>query len=513
MADDLVEEWKRFSLIEDEALGFVMEDDAMGNSKVLDSHCLLGKLITERYFNKAALKSTMLRLWREGRGILVQDHGDNLFVFQFKDEFERKRVVNGSPWLFDKYLLALNEFDGSCPTTQIQFACSIFWVQLHGVPLFYMTKQTGERIGKQLSSVEEVDVPENGVRWGSSLRVGLSIDVTKPIPRGRLVTFQSIGQMWISFKYERFPWLCFHCSILGHLEKGCVTKLRCGGKNIGETKQYGPWLRVTKFLNHWYGSGGSGEQRNQTTAMVKAHGREKKNSFLNFPLHHNPNFLGNLISTGVNIQVTDSSDNVSPKQPQHPYDKDIRLETNLQHVGKSKDPVPSSIQSSSKLGTTVVEDNNEKVDVVPDILKDVGTSILSGTSSGGKAYHKHVDNSISTNSPSKKFMLHGMSISSEVALDKAKTSKHDTCNEVASKNMAINGGKKNNFNGKMSWKRLAREKGKTTGVSSEGPTRGVISYKTGLLAPEKKRFKSTDESFNSEFSSSAEAVVQPYQDQ
>ncbi|GMY34262.1 putative leucine-rich repeat receptor-like protein kinase [Fagus crenata] len=342
-----------------------------------------------------------------------------------------------------------------------------------------MTKQTGERIGKQLSSVEEVDVPKNGVGWGSSLQVGLSIDVTKPIPRGRLVTFQSLGQMWISFKYERLPWLCFHYSILGHLEKDCVTKLRCGGKNIGETKQYGPWLLVTKFLNHRYGSGGSGEQRNQTTAMVKAHGGEKKNSFLNLPLHHNPNFLGNLISTGVNIQVTDSGDNVSPKQPQHPHDKDIRLETNLQHVGKSKDRVPSSIQSSSKLGTTVVEDNNEKVDVVPNILKDVGTSILSGTSSG----------------------------------DKAKTSKHDTCNEVTSKNMAINGGKKNNFSGKMLWKWLAREKGKTTGVSSEGPKRGATSYKAGLLAPEKKRFKSTDESFNSEFSSSAEAVVQPHQDQ
>jgi hypothetical protein len=243
--------------------------------------------------------------------------------------------------------------------------------------------------------------------------------------------------------------------------------------------------------------------------MVKAHGREKKNSFLNLPLHHNPNFLGNLISTGVNIQMTDSSDNVSPKQPQHPYDKDIQLETNLQHVEKSKDPVPSSIQSSSKLGTTVVEDNNEKVDFVPDILKDVGTSILSGTSSGGKAYHKHVDNSISTNSPSKKFMLHGMSISSEVALDKAKMSKHDTCNEVASKNMAINGGKKNNFSGKMSWKRLAREKGKATRACVEGPKRGVNLYEAGLPVPESKRFKASDDSINSDSSVSAEAVVQP----
>ena len=109
----------KFSLTEDKAQGFTVENDAMGNSKVVDSHCLLGKLITNRYFNRAALKTTMLRLWGEGRGITVQDMGVNLFIFQFKDEVKCGRVMNGAPWMFDKYLLVLKEFDGSCPATKI----------------------------------------------------------------------------------------------------------------------------------------------------------------------------------------------------------------------------------------------------------------------------------------------------------------------------------------------------------------------------------------------------------
>uniref|UniRef100_A0A2N9G564 DUF4283 domain-containing protein n=1 Tax=Fagus sylvatica TaxID=28930 RepID=A0A2N9G564_FAGSY len=87
----------------------------------------------------------MLRLWGFARGITIQTMGDNLFLFQFSDEFERERVFQGSPWLFDNYLLALNAFDGSCPIHQIRFTHSCFGVQLHGVPLYYMTKETGER--------------------------------------------------------------------------------------------------------------------------------------------------------------------------------------------------------------------------------------------------------------------------------------------------------------------------------------------------------------------------------
>ena len=67
--------------MEAEAPGFTVEDDAMGDSKQLGSHCLLGKLLTDRLFNKKAMKSTMLRIWGLTWGITVKDIGENLFVF------------------------------------------------------------------------------------------------------------------------------------------------------------------------------------------------------------------------------------------------------------------------------------------------------------------------------------------------------------------------------------------------------------------------------------------------
>lgn len=72
-----------------------------------------------------------------------------------------------------------------------------------------MTKKTGERVGGAFGHAKEVDVPENEVGWGPYLQVRISVDITKPIPRVRLVTFRSLGQMWVVFKYERFTMVVF----------------------------------------------------------------------------------------------------------------------------------------------------------------------------------------------------------------------------------------------------------------------------------------------------------------
>ena len=53
----------------------------------------------------------MLRLWGATQGITAYYIGQN--VFQFKEDFERRRVLNGAPWLFDNCLLLRKGFEGS----------------------------------------------------------------------------------------------------------------------------------------------------------------------------------------------------------------------------------------------------------------------------------------------------------------------------------------------------------------------------------------------------------------
>ena len=115
----LLEDCRKFSLTETEAPGFKVEEDAMGESRTTGSKCLLGKLITEKLFSKEVLKTTMLRLWGASRGITATNISDNLLAFQFPNEYERTRVLNGAPWPFDNYLLALQEFDRSIPAIQV----------------------------------------------------------------------------------------------------------------------------------------------------------------------------------------------------------------------------------------------------------------------------------------------------------------------------------------------------------------------------------------------------------
>lgn len=46
----------------------------------------------------------------------------------------------------------------------------------------------------------------------------------------------------MSFKYERLPYLCYKCGILGHLNKNCSVKEPVTQKILGDL--YGLWLKA-----------------------------------------------------------------------------------------------------------------------------------------------------------------------------------------------------------------------------------------------------------------------------
>jgi hypothetical protein len=65
-----------------------------------------------------------------------------------------------------------------------------------------------------------------------------------------------LGQVWVAFKYERLPWICFHCGIVGHLERFCRAKLQGGAQGESSFKQYGQWLRATDVGRRRHAGGG-----------------------------------------------------------------------------------------------------------------------------------------------------------------------------------------------------------------------------------------------------------------
>ena len=128
---------------------------------------------------------------------------------------------------------------------------------------------------------------------GPFFRVHIVLDITKLIQCGRLVLFSSIGQLWVSFKYERLPWLCFSCGIIGHLERDCTLKPRRSSSSSEELKQFGAWLRDT-YLVPRQNAGGGGWSLPQQFSPVQPYGFGR-GKFSNFENNRHADLVGNSV--------------------------------------------------------------------------------------------------------------------------------------------------------------------------------------------------------------------------
>ncbi|KAE8782072.1 hypothetical protein D1007_44590 [Hordeum vulgare] len=113
-------------------------------------------------------------------------------------------------------------------------------VQVLKVPLGRMDRAEREMIGEKVGAFVDVEVGEDGMAEGESLRIKVKLDITKPLMRGTVIhTGDDERVRWCPFRYEYLREFCYICGIIGHEEKNCSVSL-----TKGEEKQFGSWLRA-----------------------------------------------------------------------------------------------------------------------------------------------------------------------------------------------------------------------------------------------------------------------------
>lgn len=150
--EDMMESFmNKFALTEEERKPVIIRSS--GKLQVRSSKSfLVGKLLTQKHFNREVLKHTLRRLWRPKAEVSISDGVDGRFIFAFNSPEERARVVNGGPWLFDHCLLALAAADLVSNPARLPLIRQEFWVQVKGLPLVYMTRETAKLIGDALGT-------------------------------------------------------------------------------------------------------------------------------------------------------------------------------------------------------------------------------------------------------------------------------------------------------------------------------------------------------------------------
>lgn len=118
----------------------------------------------------------------------MSDARNIVVLFDFQLEVDAEKVLLGELWSFDRHLVVMERYDGSSLVNTLKFGTTNFWVQLHNLPYSFMTTEAATSIGETLRAVS-IPRDKTKMRRGSFMRVRVVVDITKPLCRRRIVTW------------------------------------------------------------------------------------------------------------------------------------------------------------------------------------------------------------------------------------------------------------------------------------------------------------------------------------
>nr|XP_027126119.1 uncharacterized protein LOC113742485 [Coffea arabica] len=194
-----------------------------------------------------------------------------------------EKALYGGPWVIDNQLLVIKKWEARIERKMEVFNSAYLWVQIWNLPIHWMSKAVGFKIGDIFKSVREVIIPSSGGKAGRHMKILAEMDIAKPLARGTRVKLNGV-QQWVEFKYEKCPDFCYRCGIIGHGDKKCNNE-GLNQYNLRED-QFGAWMKAgnimasplrTRAMETREEIQGSGTQRFRGNKETR--GKERNNDF------------------------------------------------------------------------------------------------------------------------------------------------------------------------------------------------------------------------------------------
>ncbi|KAF4365088.1 hypothetical protein G4B88_018268 [Cannabis sativa] len=212
--------------------------------------CLLGRLCSNKNMNRNLIRTILGRIW----GLAEVDWGVKIkkvtteasfLIFSFKNESDLARIEKKSLWLLNNGVLILQKFSKLPTKWEEELKRFPLTGRVLNLPTKSITRNNMLRLASMAGEVIEIQKEEvtkitmNGFFW---FKVWVSID--NPLCPGFLFP-NSGAKIWLPFRYERLPYMCFSCGRIGHDFRSCekhpVTFLDGNGSS---SQAYGAWMKV-----------------------------------------------------------------------------------------------------------------------------------------------------------------------------------------------------------------------------------------------------------------------------
>ncbi|KAK2638727.1 hypothetical protein Ddye_026522 [Dipteronia dyeriana] len=142
---------------------------------------LVGKLLVKKLVNRDVFIKLFSTIWRMIEGVEIESLTGNTFFFTFKSASDMQQVLYRGLWSFDKALLVLEKPIGKGEIQKMSINKVSFWVQIHNIPIIYMTAVIGQFLGSLIGDVIEFDEGKLGDCVGKFIWAKVVVDVEKPL--------------------------------------------------------------------------------------------------------------------------------------------------------------------------------------------------------------------------------------------------------------------------------------------------------------------------------------------
>ena len=149
--------------------------------------CIVGRFMTEKNINHRAMRTKLADLWKRAMGINIKELKSGIFLFQFYHKDDMNWVLSSGPWTFDGALLVMNTVKMGEDLVNVLLNEVDFWIQIHELPVGYMTEMVGKQLGNFFGTFLQYDAKNNSSIWREFMRIRIRVDVRKPLKRKKKI--------------------------------------------------------------------------------------------------------------------------------------------------------------------------------------------------------------------------------------------------------------------------------------------------------------------------------------
>ena len=112
MAEELEVLWQKLRVTEEEEESVSLGRDCTKVAQERAKNCLVMKVLSRKGVMLGALRKNFRILWKLNKSMRILVVEDEMFLVEFDDDQDKRRVLEMSLWHYEKQLVLLQEFDG-----------------------------------------------------------------------------------------------------------------------------------------------------------------------------------------------------------------------------------------------------------------------------------------------------------------------------------------------------------------------------------------------------------------